>query len=80
MQEHVCIKPGCGTKYQDEEPDAYYCPSCNEEKKVIAREVDSKISTLGGKKGLSELEEYDELRKANGGRYPSTNQLGIKLE
>ncbi len=40
--EHTCIKPGCGTKYQSEDPDPYYCPTHDAERKAIAAQIDSK--------------------------------------
>ena len=40
---HTCIKPGCGTAYEDKDLDPYYCPSCNEARKSIAKQVDEKF-------------------------------------
>lgn len=42
MYKHQCIKPGCDNTYEDEEVDAYYCASCQEEKLAIAKEIDRK--------------------------------------
>lgn len=39
---HVCIKPGCGNKYSDNDPDAYYCPPCKEVNVALAKEIDAK--------------------------------------
>ena len=44
--EHTCIKPGCGLKYIDTDPDDYYCPKCNEARKEIARQLDIKRASL----------------------------------
>ena len=42
FMKHICIKPGCGVSYEDNDPDPYYCSSCNEQRKVIAAEIDAK--------------------------------------
>lgn len=42
MNKHNCIK--CNAEYSDEEIDAYYCPSCEVEKKRIAAEIDAKMA------------------------------------
>jgi DNA-directed RNA polymerase subunit RPC12/RpoP len=72
---HKCIK--CGEEYKDEDPDAYYCSACNEQRKVIAKEVDAKLANVPKHPTKSALQEYDEAR--GGLRFPSINSLGIKL-
>lgn len=47
MNEHTCIKPGCGAKYQDENADAYYCPPCKEIRDQAAKKLDAKFNTVG---------------------------------
>jgi len=60
-----CIK--CGQAYQDNDPDPYYCPPCNEEKKRIAAEIDKKMRSKGSRRGeASLLQEYDQAPKAGG--------------
>lgn len=72
---HNCIK--CKNEYSDDDIDAYYCPVCLEEKKKIAKEVDSKISNLPKKHTKTFLQQYDEARgKAP---FPSIKSLGITL-
>jgi len=44
MHTHTCIRPGCGTSYQDSDPDAYYCPPCLKARKDIAAQVDAKLA------------------------------------
>ena len=44
---HQCIKPGCSNSYQDEDVEAYYCPSCNQTRKMAASEIDTKFNTRG---------------------------------
>jgi DNA-directed RNA polymerase subunit RPC12/RpoP len=75
---HMCIK--CGANYSDEEVDDYYCTSCNEAKKAIAKEVDTKIALRGPRRQVkSDLQIYDEIRKARGVPFVSIKDLGIKL-
>ena len=42
---HTCIKPGCGASYEDSDPDPFYCPSCTEQKKSIATEIDTRLGS-----------------------------------
>lgn len=78
MIEHTCIK--CKEKYSDEDNDDYYCPTCNELKKQIAKEVDAKMATRVSKRKVkSDLQVYDEIRQARGSRFVNINDLGIKL-
>ena len=43
MNKHKCIK--CGAEYEDNDPDDYYCAVCNEQRKVLAAEIDAKLKT-----------------------------------
>lgn len=63
---HSCIK--CKTQYSDEEQDAYYCPTCEVEKKRIASEVDKRIGANPVRETVSDLERYNQLAKARGVR------------
>lgn len=75
---HNCIK--CRESYSDEEVDDYYCESCNEARKAIAREVDAKIALQGQRRqAKSDLQVYDEIRKARGVNFVSIKDLGINL-
>lgn len=60
---HACIKPGCANVYVDDDPDAYYCETCNEERKRIAIEVDKKIGMQPKERQMSDLEIYDSQAK-----------------
>ena len=64
---HTCIKPECSEKYQDSDPDGYYCPSCVEAKKAIAKQIDKKFAGRETKP-----KEYDEIErwKKEGGFMP----------
>ena len=55
---HQCIK--CKNPYEDEDPDAYLCPSCIEAKKAIAAQVDAQFALRPKMKQKSDLELFDE--------------------
>lgn len=74
---HKCIK--CGVEYKDNEIDAYYCESCNEQKKVIAKQVDDKLKGNVNYNTKSELQIYDEMAKVKGTRFVNIKDLGISL-
>lgn len=57
----------------------YLCDSCKVLKKSIADEIDKKVGSTVGQQPNSFFRQYDMLYKANGGKYPSIQQLGIKL-
>ena len=59
MNTHSCIKPGCGVSYEDNDPDAYYCPSCVVEKKRIAAEIDARVGSRPRKEVKSRFSAKD---------------------
>ena len=61
MYEHPCVK--CGEKYTDSDPDAYYCPPCNDARKKIAAELDKKMGNRPKKPVVSDLQAYDAQAK-----------------
>ena len=63
MTLHTCIKPSCGNAYTDSDPDAYYCPSCVEEKRAIAEKVDAQFSQREREPVVSELQEFEQSAK-----------------
>ena len=67
MYNHICIKPGCGKSYEDNDSDAYYCPSCQKERKKIAAEVDAKVAARPSRAQKSGIQQYDEAPKGPGG-------------
>jgi uncharacterized Zn ribbon protein len=78
MNTHNCIK--CAKEYQDTDVDAYYCGTCKEEAKNIAKQVDAKVANIRSKKKetLSTLEQYDAIRQANGNaRFVNARDLGL---
>lgn len=54
---HKCIK--CSTDYKDTDPDPYLCKSCQNEKNVIAKQVDRQFGSTVGQRpnGMALLEE-----------------------
>lgn len=76
MFDLTCIK--CKEKYQDAEPDDFYCPTCNEQRLKIAKEVDAKIALQGPReKPTSDLQRYNELSKGKG--FVNIRDMGITL-
>lgn len=47
MSTFMCIKPGCGTKYESDAEEAYYCPACDAERKSVAADLDARFNTVG---------------------------------
>lgn len=66
MVSHKCIKPSCSNVYEDEEPDAYYCPSCQELNKQIAQAITDKFKGTDPNEVTSPLKEYDAAPKFRG--------------
>lgn len=68
MKTHNCIK--CNVSYPSNEEDAYYCPKCEKEKKVIAAKVDAQMANRPKKQPKSSIQAYDEAVKRAGGAFP----------
>lgn len=62
MNTHTCIKPGCGTTYQSDDVDAYYCAPCIVERNKIAAQIDATIGARPRKEHLTPLQQYDNER------------------
>lgn len=78
MINHKCIKPGCDNSYEDNDIDAYYCPSCIEMNKKIAEEINKKVRP--SKTVIkSDYQRYNEIQQARGVRFVNISDLGIKL-
>lgn len=56
MAQYTCIKPTCNTTYNSEDLEAYYCPSCTEENKAIAAEIDAKVKARPRREAKSEYQ------------------------
>lgn len=63
MYKHLCIKPGCANTYEDEDPDRYYCPTCNEARLIIAKQVDAQFGAMPKERAMSDLEVFDAQAK-----------------
>lgn len=75
---HKCIKPGCDNSYEDEDVDAYYCESCREANKVLAKQIEAQVGK-NQDRPKSELQIYDELCKLRGSNFISIKDMGISL-
>lgn len=75
MTIHKCIKTTCDNTYEDDDIDAYYCPSCIEINKTIAKEIDRKI--IPSKNVKSDYQLFDEMQKAKNVRFVNIRDLGI---
>ncbi len=73
--EHKCIK--CKANYSDLDIEDYLCTECNASRLLIAKEIDAKFNTVG-QKPSSDLTTYMNALGANGGKFPSISQMGIK--
>ena len=72
---HSCLT--CKISYNDTDPDAYLCPPCNEQRKLVAKQVDAKLAVRISKRPVkSELQLYDEIQKRTGSKYVNIKDLG----
>lgn len=64
MYTHICQ---CGSQYENEDPDPYYCDACVASRKAIADEIDAKRRALGPvPKPMSALELFDAAADSRG--------------
>lgn len=77
MTKHKCIKPICVNFYESNEEEAYYCPTCIEEKRSISDDIDKRIGSTVGQVPSSELTQFDALPKTRG--FVNIKDLGISL-
>jgi len=68
---HECIK--CKARYEDEDVDPYYCISCQENNKILAKELDKRF--IARPKVKSVLEAYEEAPKLHG--FPSAKDFMV---
>lgn len=80
----TCLK--CNADYRDNDPDPYWCESCNAERKALAREIDRKVGSTVGQRPTSGFQNLDAQGKemADGAKawyFSSTpNQYKKKLD
>ena len=67
MNNFTCIKPSCDNNYQSEEAEAYYCESCQEANKVLAKKIDVQIASRPKRKTTSAWKEYENATKMKAG-------------
>lgn len=53
----TCVK--CNTEYRDNDPDPYWCESCNAERKALAKEIDRKVGSTVGQSPTSGFQSLD---------------------
>lgn len=63
---HQCIRPGCSTQYEDNDPEPYYCGPCNEARKAAAAEIDAKIALRPKERVVSDLKAFEAKSQARG--------------
>lgn len=64
---HKCIKPGCETRYEDTDPEPYYCKPHTDEKKQLAEQIDAQVQARGPRRQtVSALQEYEAAEKVRG--------------
>ena len=54
---HPCIK--CRAPYESDELDAYYCPTCDAERKEIAKKLDAQFLARPKKEIVSDLKAFE---------------------
>ena len=62
--QHQCIKPSCAKQYNDSDEDDYYCPSCREANKLIAKQIDAKMGVKPKRPVMSEFESFKQGARA----------------
>lgn len=67
MTTYKCIKPACDNSYESNDTEAYYCPSCVEVNKALAKQIDAKIASRPTKNTKSAWKEYEEAAKMSVG-------------
>lgn len=56
---HSCLRPTCSNTYEDDDIERYYCPSCKEENKRIAQEIDRKLANRSTERVVSGLQAFE---------------------
>lgn len=65
---HACIRPDCTVQYQSADPEPFYCPPHDQERKLKAEEVDRKIKARGPSKRqqLTDYQKYEQITRGRG--------------
>lgn len=75
MFEHTCLK--CHRKYEDKDPDPYFCEDCKRTKMQIAAEIDARLANREHKEVQTPLQQYDAVAKMRGTRFISAKDMGF---
>lgn len=75
--EHLCVKPSCGAKYSDDDPEAYYCLPCREKNKELALTIQKKIASQPRKPVLSDFQRYEAITHEKGTKFIHIKDLGL---
>lgn len=68
----------CENTYEDEDPDAYYCASCIEEKNQIAQDIDAKQKAKPKEVHLSDYQiALQKGQEKNGALFVKASDLGL---
>lgn len=73
MIQHTCR---CGNTYEDNDPDAYFCPPCVAERKIRARDIDAKVGSTIGQQPNGGFTQYANSPKGKGG-FAFAKDLGL---
>lgn len=76
--QHKCIK--CKSDYIDSDPDPYLCPTCLEERKNIASEIDNKFASRISEHPVRGIDTYYQAMdkaRAKGRPFPNAADLGL---
>jgi len=80
---HTC---SCGKKYNDTDPDPYFCPSCVADRKKIAEQVDKQMANKPTKRKVMSnfqiaVEKGKTMTSASGGyaTFVRASDLGINF-
>lgn len=76
---HTCIKVGCANTYKSNEPDPYYCATCQEANKALAAKIDAQVAARPKKSRYSAVKEYEEQLKNNPMRAGGMVGIHVKI-
>lgn len=76
---HSCIKPACDNSYESNDPDAYYCPSCVEVNKALAKKIDAQVAARPKRKAVSSVKAHEEAMKTQGMQVGAMRGLKVSI-
>lgn len=78
MKTFKCIKPSCENSYESDEHEAYYCPSCQEANKALAKQINAQVAARPKRSRVSEVAELERQKAESGVRMGG--MIGIKYK